>query len=1294
MFYVLIAGLSIVLHLSTSIEASGGIQCITKDVNSSNRTCNCDNHWKLDALSDLVNKSDTTLMFCDSFFELAQPIKVECRMNISLRGLERGGTTINCKEEIGLSFATVTDIIISDLTFTGCGKVFDSTSLNFSTNTSTLDFLVSIYIYNCTNVMIERVSVIESRGTGIAIFDTDGLVEVLNSTFSNNGRNDSILPGGGGVYVEFTFCPPGIVDHSCTHYHKKNQNSLYLFQNCYFIKNFAKTVDTERTSYYKAEGIQFHGLGRGGGLCIIFKGSASHNNITVYDSWFIQNRAIWGAGLYVAFHDSPRNNILSVDNTLFSQNDCYLNGGGGVDIGLLFYNKPLPKENTMTFNNCTFKENNAKYGGGIKFYSSQSHLMNLGNEIEFVDCTWEKNKAQYGSAVDISPHVWDTLAGGYLPEPKFKNCNFMMNYAMKIQESQGSIVIYENSAKGTFLCTGLSIYFIGNTLFNSNNGTAMYMSSSSVYFKENSFVQFENNTGFEGGAVTLLGFSVLYVMNNSTLNFINNSAESFGGAIVYRSNNKHDFSSSRSCFIQYAGNTESVKDRVINFIFLDNKAGKGTNSEYYYGSSIFTTTLRPCRRGCYDTSRQVKLCGNNDTEKNFGFSCIGNFNFSNNRQNEVSTSGAKLVWNGDPFRPLSVSPGQDVVLPFQLLDDLCQETFGLYHVSVQTEDNVRLDPANSYISDKTVRLFGNPGSAATLQLATTGFREISFLVQVEMQQCRPGYVVNSTDKGIDCVCSVSTATKYFGIQRCDTTEKIAYIGRGYWTRYNDNFNESESTLESGTCPYTYCHTDSHLSLSTDYPLPNRSSRDELDMSICGSTRTGKVCGSCRHNHSTLFHSINYKCSPNKHCNLGFLLYILSELLPVTLLFLIIVLFRIQLTSGAFNGFIFFVQVIDIMLIDANGYIQTKQEIYAFMKAYRFVYRMFNLEFFTLDELSFCLWQGATTMDVLAVKYITIVYALLLVVITIMVMKICTIKCFKLSPKGSIIHGFSAFFVICYSQCTKVTLLVLTPSIVYGVGFRKLERVVYYQGNIPYMKGDHLRYAIPALFFLITFVVVPLILLLVYPLCYKIFALLRIEETRFIRLTCRIIPLEKIKPLFDSFQSCFKDDYRFMAGVYFLYRLAIHVPFVLTDTFTKFYVILEIELVLMLMIQATNYVYKKHWHNILDILLFANLSAINAMTLHNYKRAKETGKSYTYQIEIYILSGIQTFLIYLPLIYVVGYIITQLLLHKFGRNRERTEVKCKYDDVTDTLAMVDYRELSSSITEDYEREDRPTNSTLQ
>ena len=90
----------------------------------------------------------------------------------------------------------------------------------------------------------------------------------------------------------------------------------------------------------------------------------------------------------------------------------------------------------------------------------------------------------------------------------------------------------------------------------------------------------------------------------------------------------------------------------------------------------------------------------------------------------------------------------------------------------------------------------------------------------------------------------------------------------------------------------------------------------------------------------------------------------------------------------------------------------------------------------------------------------------------------------------------------------------------------------------YLTWTHLFYAIPAGCLFIAFGIVPPVLLIAYPLCYKAFALLHINETRFVPFLCKIFPLEKLKPLFDAFQSAFKDNCRYFSGLYFVYRLII------------------------------------------------------------------------------------------------------------------------------------------------------------
>ena len=684
----------------------------------------------------------------------------------------------------------------------------------------------------------------------------------------------------------------------------------------------------------------------------------------------------------------------------------------------------------------------------------------------------------------------------------------------------------------------------------------------------------------------------------------------------------------------------------------------------------------PCKRGCI---------GREGIISPHGLDCVGKFEFMNEKPHEISTNGARfIVQKCHTQQPIGVIPGQEIEFQFQLVEDLNDETFDSYHVLLKqgtdSLGSVKVDPIYQYITDKKVKLYGNSGDRAYIQLGTTGIREISISFKIQMKQCPPGYVIqmNHRYKGSECVCSANTLNKtYVGIEYCNQNELKAYLKHGYWFGYDSN-EETEETLKSGHCPRGFCFGNEPKALNHLPP-----SNVSLSRFVCSEYRRGKLCGACIDDHSHYFHSENFKCSANNHCSMGLLLYTVSELIPVTILFMVVVFFNIRLTSGAVNGFIFFIQFIDTMLIDANGFIPVHPIINGFMLTYKFVYRMFNLNFFTLDSLSFCLWKEASTLDVLAFKYVTIVYSLLLVVVAVLLMKVCNITRLKRSllfkcmssgdfVKGTVIHGFSTFFVMCYSQCAKITLFLLTPSLIYSVGppnKQNVTKVVFYAGDFAYFHNDHLKYAIPALFFAATLILIPPTLLIVYPLCYRLFALFGLEDSRCVQISCKIVPLEKIKPLFDSFQSCFKDNCRFFSGLYVLYRLVALISFLLFDSLMTFYIALEVQLAIMFTLHATTYAYKKRWHNILDTLLFANLAIINALTMYNYEITMNGD-----HLTINIISIIQTFLVLLPTVYIIIYLACSQIILKLKAHR-----KCKkrtQADLTDTLSLIDYHRIAT------------------
>ena len=87
---------------------------------------------------------------------------------------------------------------------------------------------------------------------------------------------------------------------------------------------------------------------------------------------------------------------------------------------------------------------------------------------------------------------------------------------------------------------------------------------------------------------------------------------------------------------------------------------------------------------------------------------------------------------------------------------------------------------------------------------------------------------------------------------------------------------------------------------------------------------------------------------------GMALYLLSEILTLVLLFAIIIIFNISFTNGNVNCFIFYAQILDVVDIDAKGSIEFVPSIKILQYIPKFIYRILSLDFFTLEQLSFCL----------------------------------------------------------------------------------------------------------------------------------------------------------------------------------------------------------------------------------------------------------------------------------------------------------------------------------------------------
>ena len=1128
----------------------------------------------------------------------------------------------------GLIFSNITRLILRRLMVTQCGAI----SVN---RVQRLNFSSAITILYSKHVTVENLVVVNNTGIGLTILNHQGgLVDIKSSDFKENKvqKGDSLFNtkifAGGGVYVAL-FNP---------HPH---EHIALKFNGCIFEHN---TAHRKYYPYlYTGElGHPISGHGLGGGFGIFLERGLININLTFLNCSFIRNEAFLGGGLGMTISkpqdtESKTGNVsINIINCLFKENGCNLTtSGGGIHINLAIHSSNEFDSGQLLILGVNFTNNCALFGGGLYLYSDyQTCTKQAKSTIIIERCLFKFNKAHTGSAVDITPNVYQRLSSGTLSTPTFKDCTFLRNTV--VVDYNIHPIAQNTYGVGTIYSNLYNINFKGYNNFVSNLGTAIHIINGIIDMSLSS-ANFFHNFGIQGGAIALIGESSLIVGPNRNYTFARNIASDRGGAIYVQMIDNHAITSSRICFIQYNDhNTKYIPASGWNstIVFNGNRALSET------GHAIFSTSVYPCQTIYSGMLNNVHLKSVNASEvfEERGISIIEDRNLVGP---QVATEGAIL--NYEKTYQLQAIPGELFAHGVSIKDDFDNRANVVLAVSVQNISKVKLDAAFTSCVGKQLILRGEPGERADLFLHTIMSRLSYVRLKVELIDCPPGFIYNEISSG--CVC---ISHEYTGLLKCNTTLFYSNISPGFWAgMLNDTKNKGISELVTSFCPLHFCSYNDTNTISR-YGIPLPRNRSLLPEAMCGSSRTGVACGSCAPGYTTYYHSPKYVCQRGDStlCKVGWLFYILSELLPVTAVFIAVLTLNISFTSGAVNGFILFSQLFSSLHIDANGIITLPSMLLPFVEGYRLIYGLFNLEFFQIESLSFCLWRNASALDMLAFKYITVIYALLLVLTVIWFINKCGGRCLGkwcriTTVRSSVVHGISAFLILCYSQCIRISLNLLNayPLFVREGSNLTVSRRVWINGDVQYFSREHLTYALPALFFLLVIGVFPPLLLLVYPLSNKALTFLHLEESTVVNFVClKLNRITSLKPLLDSIQGSFKDNMRFFAGLYFHYRWIALILNIIPSDFDKIYIAVEIFIVTILLVHALCQPYTARIHNIIDTLLFGNLALINIITFAHYHRVRTRAGKHIATNYIIGLAVLQLVLIYLPLLIVVVCII--------------------------------------------------------
>ena len=1099
-------------------------------------------------------------------------------------------------------------------------------------------FVSALTILRCYNIELNGVVIAKNRGIGLSILSHQGgEVNITSTIFRDNSLSQDYqtlsVMGGGGLSVVLN---------------QQNQARAITFHihNCSFENNTSHTLKY-RFGYTNEMGEVEEGYGNGGGVHFSIKNGLQNISVLFSNCKFIGNQAFIGGGLALKTygarcHNKTYNVTVEIRDSILINNGCsnghYTYNGGGAHLSFGVYSRSgetVMSHIHYTIVNVSFIDNCAELGGGVFYLSDRGRqgFSHMNNSVIFDNCTFQRNGAHIGSAVSMTPDMFLKRTTGYSITPEFNNCLFSKNSIVVSQPR--SQVTQKTPGIGTIYVSLYNLHFYGSNRFEHNLGTALYIVNGLVNCTC-SKMKFIGNTGIHGGAIALVGSSTMIVGPN-TYEFINNTAIHQGGAIYVSLTDSTDFISSSSCFIQYHDADSPILsiNWKANITFTGNHALDDTA-----GHAIHATSLHPCQVVNNGTEKKSRYILVNISE----IFAIRGISFDDDPlRPQVGTDGA-LFHTSRPTS-LKIIPGEKYHHNVTLTDDLGQSINASLRVAItRNQADISLNSGHYTYIGSEIQLRGTPEHNASLFMYTVSPRQSYIKLDFQLVECPPGFKLNGNSI---CTCNKDA---YMGLFKCNLDNFHSYLHPGYWAGLVqiDTQNGSNMVLVTSSCPFCdYSLSASNKSSSFEIALPQ--SYTKLSESVCGETRIGTVCGKCQENYTMHFHSPGFLCKPADPagCKLGWLLYILTELVPITLAFIIVLVFNISFTSGSVNGFILFVQLFHSLDINASGIIvlpfSVTHALNNWKQGYQVIYGFFNLDFFNSESLSFCLWNEATALDILAVKYVTILYTLLLIAVVIWIMNSCGGRCcgnyFRITTvKTSVIHGMSTFLVIGYAQCVKVSLYLLMPVHFFHDKDARVSPPirVWLNGEVEYFSKSHLPYALPALVCLFTVGLLPPVLLFSYPLLNKTLTLLGCEDMNVVVLISQRISISSLKPLLDSIQGCFKDNFRFFAGLYFIYRWTILLIHMNPSVFGVYYTAVGGVLLFILTLHTVCQPYVKRVYNIVDALLFVNLVAINFLSFFNYhssRAEKEVEQGATVAASI-----VQLVLIYLPIVVMGAYVI--------------------------------------------------------
>ena len=472
-------------------------------------------------------------------------------------------------------------------------------------------------------------------------------------------------------------------------------------------------------------------------------------------------------------------------------------------------------------------------------------------------------------------------------------------------------------------------------------------------------------------------------------------------------------------------------------------------------------------------------------------------------------------------------------------------------------------------------------------------------------------LVGETSNEIERFCPYSDLVK--------CTEEGVLLSFGCCMTHEDN-----QSLFLTECPYfelkghnvaDYLHHPGYIR------LPDNIS--ELNDYMCGPmNRKGLLCKDCTDGFGPSVTSLGYKCSNCTDAWYGIPLYLVVELIPITLFYLIILIFKIHLTSAPIVFYIFYSQMImfEISLFRTEPVEQLvfEHEGSPLLSCVLFFYGIWNLDFIRYVLPPFCVSHKLQPFYIELLNYVSVIYPLFLIFLTWICVELHGHnfkpivlfwrpfhKCFVRLQRGwnsksDIIDVFASFFLLTYSKLLhQIILFSRCRHLQYiedANSTSHYKLVMHIDVDINCLSTKHLSFVIPLAILFVVFNLLPALLLILYP-C---------KPFRRCLSKCKLDSLF-LTTFVEKFYGCYRDglnggkDMRSFSGLYFFLICLVYLRNAYVSRDLKLFPFIYASLIFVASALLIAFIkpYKQRYMNVLDTLLLAQITVVCILLSREY-----------------------------------------------------------------------------------------------